>query len=175
MATDRHYIEFNNFQGSFYTDRKMFSKYTNYDCKRFGYILINNMAKGFPNLANIISNLKGFTWSGVESVEVLKALQWKFTNPHLIIRLPTFVFYKNLKPEKSTEKIKVSKKSKTLLDFDDEIKKQIMEILMYDSKTYEYLKYTQKVQDLGKQINGQFVQTKQLKPTTKRQRKSKII
>lgn len=162
------YQEFNNFQISFYTNIEKFENYSNYDCKKHGYVLINNMAKGFPNLADIISNLKGLNWTGTQSPALLKALQRRFVNRFVNVRVPNFVYFKNLKTEKSTEKIKVSKKSNKLYDFDIDIQKQICSLLMIDSKTYDALKYTEKIQFLGKQINGEFVQQQKIKKSKKK-------
>lgn len=162
------YQEFNNFQTAFYTNIEKFENYSNYDCKKHGYVLVNNMAKGFPNLADIISNLKGLNWTGTQSPALLKALQRRFVNKFVNVRVPNFVYFKNLKPEKSTEKIKVSKKSNKLYDFDIDIQKQICSLLMIDSKTYDTLKYTEKIQFLGKQINGEFVQQQKLKKSKKK-------
>ena len=155
------YQELNNFQTAFFTNINKFSEITNFEVKKFGYILINNLAKGFPNLADIIINLKGINWSGVTSPAILKALQRRFVNSYTVGRVPKFVYFKNLKPEKSTEKVRKTKTGK--LDFSDDIKKEICEILMIDSKSYEELKYTEKIQYLGKQINGEFVQTEKIK------------
>lgn len=164
---NQYYNEFNKFQTLFFTDTEKFKEYSNYEIKRFGYILINNIAKGFPNLADILYNLKGLNWTGITSPEILKALQHNFVNKYVKTRVPPFVYYKNLKPEKDTQKAKVSKKSKKLLDFDNEIQRQISEILRFDSKTYEYLKYSEKVQFLGKQLLGEWVQSQRIKENQK--------
>lgn len=170
MASEENYFqEFNKFQTSFFTSINDFGNYSNFEVKKYGYVLINNIAKGFPNLADIISNLKGINWSGIQSPALLKALQRRFVNKHVHVRVPNFVYFKNMKPEKETSKAKVSKKSKDLLDFDLEIQTQICSILKYDSKTYEYLKYSDKVQYLGKQLLGEFVQVEKMK--TKRTKK----
>lgn len=159
-----YFEQFNNFQTSFFTDIKMFDKYTVYELKKFGYVLLNNIAKGFPNLADIICNLKGIGWDGVTSIQILRALQSQLMSNFK--RVPMFVFFKNMKNEKEKSKAKVSKVNKKMLDFDSEIKSQICSILMYDSKTYEELKYSEKVQYLGRQILGEFMQTKTTKHKT---------
>ena len=164
------YQELNNFQALFFTNISKFQDYTNFEIKKFGYILINNIAKGFPNLADIISNLKGINWTGVTSPALIKALQHRFVNKYSQARIPQFIYFKNLKPEKSTEKIRKTKTGK--LDFADDVKKEICEILMIDSKSYDYLKYTDKVQELGKQIVGDFYQEQKLKTKKSRKRKT---
>lgn len=162
-----YYQEFNNFQTAFYTDLKKFDDYALFDFKKHGYILLNNLAKGFPNLSNIIINLKGFNWDGATSPEVLKALQRKFVNGFHRPSLPQFIYFKNFKEEKSKEKVKETKFG---LIFSSDIKAQICSILMIDSKTYDYLKYSSKIQDLGRQINGEFMKKEKV---TKQIRKKK--
>ena len=159
------YQELNNFQTAFFTNISKFQDYTNHEIKKFGYILINNIAKGFPNLADIISNLKGIEWTAVTSPAIIKALQHRFVNKFTQVRIPQFIYFKNLKPEKSTEKVRKTKSGK--LDFSDDVKKEICEILMIDSKSYDYLKYTDKVQELGKQIVGDFIQEQKIKKARK--------
>ncbi len=170
MATDNTYQELNTFQTNFFTNINKFSEYTNFEVKKFGYILINNIAKGFPNLADIIINLKGIEWTAVTSPALIKALQHRFVNKYSQARVPQFIYFKNLKPEKSTEKVRKTKTGK--LEFSNDIKKNICQILMYDSKTYEYLKHTEKVQELGKQLVGDFMQQEKIK-ASKTKRKSK--
>ena len=165
MAENTSYQELNTFQTAFFTNISKFQDYTNFEIKKFGYILINNIAKGFPNLADIISNLKGINWTGVTSPALIKALQHRFVNKFTQSRVPQFIYFKNLKPEKSTEKVRKTKTGK--LDFSDDVKKEICEILMIDSKSYDYLKYTEKVQELGKQIVGDFVQSEKIKAAKK--------
>lgn len=169
MAEKSSYQELNAFQTAFFTNINKFQDYTNFEIKKFGYILINNIAKGFPNLADIISNLKGIDWTAVTSPAIIKALQHRFVNKFTQARVPQFIYFKNLKPEKSTEKVHKTKSGK--LDFSDDVKKEICEILMIDSKSYDYLKYTDKVQELGKQIVGDFVQAEKIK----KERKTKTI
>lgn len=153
-----YFEQFNKFQTLFFTDKNMFDKYTVYELKKFGYVLLNNIAKGFPNLADIICNLKGIGWDGITSIQILRALQSQLIGNFK--RVPMFVFFKNMKPEKEKSKVKQSKVNKKMLDFDLEVKSQICSILMYDSKTYEELKYSDKVQYLGRQIVFEFMQTK---------------
>lgn len=159
-----YYQEFNNFQTAFYTNIAKFEDYSNFDFKRHGYILINNLAKGFPNLASLIINLKGFNFDGT-SPAILKALQRNFVNNFNSARIPNFIYFKGTKDEK--EKNKAKETSKGLI-FSIDIQSQIQSILFIDSKTYEYLKFTDKVQNLGKQILGEFVQKEKVKATRKK-------
>lgn len=164
QSQSAYFEQFNKFQNLFFTDKNMFDKYTNYELKKFGYVLLNNIAKGFPNLCDIVFNLKGLNWDGVTSISILKALQAQLLNNRGV---PMFVYFKNLKPEKEKVKAKISSKkskvNKVLLEFDTEIQSQICSILMYDSKTYRELMYSDKVQYLGKQILGEFVQQQKIK------------
>lgn len=155
-----YFEQFNKFQTAFFTDKNMFDKYTIYEIKKFGYVLLNNIAKGFPNLADIVCNLKGINWDGINSIQILRALQRQLISNHSV---PIFVYFKNCKPEKEKVKATKSKTNAKMLDFDSDIKSQICSILMYDSKTYEELKYSEKVQYLGKQILGEFVQQQKSK------------
>jgi hypothetical protein len=160
MAKENNYDEFNKFQNAFFTNTLEFEKYTNFEVKKLGYVLLSNIAKGYPHLSNIIINLNGFGWNGGESIEILKALQRKFINNFNSARMPKFIYWKQNKPEKSKEKVKKTKKG---LDFSSDINTQIMSILMYDSKTFEYLKYSEKVQTLGNNILGELVQIEKTK------------
>jgi hypothetical protein len=109
------------------------------------------MAKGFPNLAHIIFSLKGINWSGVESPALLQALQRvQFVNGFNNRKyLPQFIYFKNEKPEKQKEKVKKVKEGNI---FSEDIKAKIMSILFIDSKTYEYLKFGERIQKLGMDI-----------------------
>jgi hypothetical protein len=166
--TDNYYQEFNEFQSAFYTNKAKFAEYTNYDVKRHGYALFNNMAKGFPNLVNIHINLKGFNWKAIESIEILKALQSvNFINGFSKNRIPDFVFAKQLVVEKDKSK---AKKTESGMIFDSEIQSIIMSILFIDSKTYEYLKFSPAIQNLGCQLVGEFFQKEKIKQSTKKKK-----
>lgn len=147
-----YFEQFNKFQTLFFTDPNLWDKFTRFELKRFGYVLLNNIAKGFPNLIDIITNLKGIGWDGVNSIQILRALQHQLRNSSNSSRVPMFVYFKNMKPETDKSKARVSKKDKKLLDFDMEIKRELCSILMYDSKTYEELKYSDKIQKLGREL-----------------------
>jgi len=160
-----NFDEFNNFQTAFYSNREKFQNFSRFEVKRCGYILLNNIAKGFPALSDLILNLKGFDWSGPESKEVLRALQNRFYG-----RTPQFIYFKQTtdKPSKTKEKIKSTKEGDL---FAVEIQREICSILKYDSKTYEYLKFSEKVQSLGHQILGEFMQKEKIKSSTKTKKK----
>jgi hypothetical protein len=145
------YQEFNNFQTAFYTSTSDFADFSRFEVKRNGYILLNNMGKGFPNLAHIIFTLKGINWTGVESPAILQALQRvQFVNGFNTRKyLPQFIYFKSLKEEKQKDKIKKVKEGNI---FSDDIKAKIMSILFIDSKTYDYLKFGDKIQKLGLDI-----------------------
>lgn len=169
------YEEFNKFQTAFYTSASNFENFSNYEMRKHGYVLLNNLAKGFPHLASIISNLKGLNWKGIESRNVLIALQrTKFVNNFTRTRIPQFIYYKNNStkktPEEKKSKVKATKQkgNKTLIEFSDDIKAQICSSLFIDSKTYEYLKFSDNIQRLGNQILGQFIEEEKIKKTRKK-------
>jgi hypothetical protein len=162
--SDNKYLEFNNFQTAFYTDINSFEDYTLFDFKRHGYTLLNNLGKGFPALADIVLNLKGFNWKGCESPAVLKALQRKFVNNFNATRVPQFIYFKQAQLNK--EKVKSIKTDKGNI-FDIEIQREICSIMKIDSKTYDYLKFSEDIQFLGNQIVGEFQQATKGKKTRK--------
>lgn len=154
-SKDRYNEQFNKFQKDFYTSIRNFSSYTYFEYKKFGFILLNNIGKGFPALSQIVMDLKGFDWNGFESPEIIKALQRKFVNNYSMNKIPQFVFYKNNKQKKmSKSSVKETKEGKI---FSDEVNKEICRILQYDCKTFDYLKFSQKVQKLGEQITGEYL------------------
>lgn len=148
------YQEFNTIQHSFYTSIERFSQYTNYELKKHGYVLLSNLAKGFPHLSEMISNLYGIEWKAIESAAILRALQYRLLAQYggsQKAMIPQFIYFKNLKPE-AEKKERKSKKTENGLIFDDQTKADIMSLLMIDSKTYEYLKFSKKIQSLGVQL-----------------------
>lgn len=164
-AQNNQYQEFNNFQQAFYTNIKTLSDFSRFDFKRHGYALLNNLAKGFPNLVNIIINLKGFGWVGAESPALIMALQRTNFVTKMKSGVPQFIYFKQNKPEKQP---KVRKTKKGLV-FDDSIKADICTKLLMDSKTYEYLKFSPAIQKLGAEMIGKLSITK-----TKKKRKKAI-
>ena len=161
-----YYKEFNNFQTAFYTNIENFNNFSNFEVKKHGYVLLNNMGKGFPALANIILNTNGIGWKGVESKPLLQALQrLKFVNGFNRINIPAFIYYsgKNNKEPKNKKTIK----SDNGLIFSNEIKSKIQSILFYDEKTYEYLKFEEEIQYLGKQLLGEIQQKEKVKEKVK--------
>jgi hypothetical protein len=164
-----NYQEFNNFQTAFYTSIINFDEYTKYEFKKNGYKLFNNLAKGYPNLADLVINLKGINWCGAESPGIMKALQRRFINNFNTTRMPQFIYFKTEKIEK--DKSKVKKTDKGLL-FDMDIQREICSILLIDSKTYDYLKFSDNIQFLGKQLNGEWIQKEKIK-TESKSRKTK--
>jgi hypothetical protein len=167
MANDQFYVGFNNFQTAFYTDTKKFNEYSLYEFKQFGFTLLYNLSKGFPNLSDLILNLNGIGWNSQESPGILKALQRKFVNNFNASRVPQFIYYKAEKVDKP-EKIKKTSQGYV---FDIEIQNQIKTILMIDSKTYEYLQFGEKIQFLGQQLVGDFKQKATITPIKKTKKK----
>lgn len=155
--------DFNNFQSAFYTNILSFSNYTNIEFKNHGYTLLFNMSKGYPAMSDKFLNLKGFNWKAPESPGILKALQRHFINGFNTPRVPYFIYYKQ-EPITKTK----FKETKLGLVFDKDIQLEICSILFIDSKTYDLLLFTDKIQNIGKQLTGQFVsKEKQTKKKTK--------
>jgi hypothetical protein len=164
-----NYQEQNNFKEAFFTNKEKFAAYSKFEIKRNGYPLLNAISKGFPNLVDLIINLKGFNWKAPESHAILTALQCHhFINGFSKVCVPQFTYFKSFK-ETKTKKEK-AKKTENGLIFDEEIQQKIQSILFMDSKSYEYLKFSNKVQILGQQLLGEFQQTEKIK-TSKSKKK----
>lgn len=168
VAIDDKFREFNIFQTTFYTDVIKFNEFTNFDFKRHGFVLLSNLGKGFPNLADLYINVKGFNWKGSESPAIMKALQKKFINNFSNKGIPQFIYFSQSKVDKEKTKVK---KTENGLIFDIEIQREVCSIMRIDSKTYDYLKFTEDIQYLGSQLAGEFAQSTK----TKKVRKKKEI
>jgi hypothetical protein len=153
----KDYTFLNKFQSDFYTSIEGFAQYTNWEIKQYGVTLLINMYKGFPHIADKFLNLysPGFI-VGMQSPAILRALQRvNFINGFSRPRNPQYLYYKS-----STKKAKMpdtgkAKRPKNAIDFEPEVAFELMMALFWDSKTYEYLKYTEKAQRLGLQIIGE--------------------
>jgi hypothetical protein len=144
--------EFSEIQTKFYTSFSQFDNVPNYDIKKHGFVLMQGIAKGFPNLANMIGNLKFIDMWGFESPALFKALQ-RSLSKNRSQTIPSFVYFKSKKIAADKSKTRtITKKDKNLVDFDKYTISDICSALMYDAKTYDYLKYTPRVQKLGKEI-----------------------
>lgn len=144
------YAEFNKFQSAFYLSTNDFKDFTRFEITRHGYTLLNNLSKGFPNLADIILNLRGLEWSGPTSKQLLIALQRKFCNNLIAPRIPKFIYYK-------TEKTSTKKDKKEIKE-DKEIIDIVCNTYIIDTKTFEQLKNTKRIKELIMQIKGEFEQ-----------------
>lgn len=160
MAQQNHYQEFNNFQTNFYTNIDKFNNHSRYDVIKHGYTLLNNLAKGFPNLSNIILNLKGLNWSGPTSPALLCALQRRFINGYSSVKIPQFIYFKNNKPV--TTKTKEEKKE------DSEIIRTVCNIYKFDTKSFEQLYNEKYVKETIAQLKGENEQVKNFKRTKKK-------
>jgi len=164
-AKVKDYSVFNKFQTLFYTDIAEFDRYTNYEIKQNAVTLLINIQKGFPHLADEILNLYSPAVKALESPAILKALQRvKFINSFGRRQVPQFIYYKQ-----STKKAKVEvdkgKKlpANAITEFASGMRTEIMNILQYDSKDFEYFKFSEKVQNLARQINGEMIQKEEMK------------
>lgn len=156
MAIQKNnYEAFNKFQTYFYTNVNEFNNFTNYEIKEHSFTLLVNMSKGFPALSADIMNVycKDFI-SFRECPTLIKALQRKFVNGFFRAKFPQFIYYKT--PKVTKLKVTKAKIGKDLVDFSSDIIFEIKSILMYDNKTFEYYKYSDKVQRLGKQLASEF-------------------
>lgn len=147
---------FNKFQTYFYTNIEAFEQFTNFEIKQNSFTLLHNLIKGYPVLGTDIMNVyaPGFIYFD-SCPSLIKALQRKFVNNFSRVRVPQHVYYKSLKP-KTVKKPKTIKVSKDLVLFSEDIQFEIKSILQYDSKTYDMLKYSEKVQNIGMQLVAEF-------------------
>jgi hypothetical protein len=147
---DNQFAFFNKFQTLFYTSITEFGKFTHFEIKQNSFLLLNNLIKGFPHQATEILDCYSPHVKALESPAIIFALQRKFVNNFSRARVPQHVYFKNMKPKAESKK-KVKDTSKGI-EFDNDIVAQLQSLLMMDTKTYEYLKYSENVQKLGKQI-----------------------
>jgi hypothetical protein len=160
----KDYTVMNKFQSDFYTSIDNFRQYSNYDIRTYGVQLLINMYKGFPHLADKVLNMYSPPFIvGMQSKSVLIALQrMHFINGFSRPRQPQFLFFKqSTKKAKMPDTVK-AKKAKNVVDFEPEIVMDIKSILFMDSATYEYLKYSEKVQSVGRQLMGENLQKEAL-------------
>lgn len=148
-----NFQEFNQFQTYFYTNVNQFNMYSNFEIKRNSVALLTNICKGYPMLAKQILDIWSPEVKGIESPAIIKALQRaKFINGFSKVKVPQYIYYKNMKPIKvKVPKVKVAKvkNTKKLLEFEPEIIDKIQTILLYDRRDYEDFKFSDKVQTLG--------------------------
>lgn len=145
---NNQYQEFNKFQIDFYTSIENFRKYTFYDIRRFGVLLLNNITKAFPFRARQIFDMYSPDVKGVNSPEIFYALQRMFVNNFSVSRVPQFIYFRGKMGTKQP-KPKVRKNKNNFIDFDTEIESEIKSRLFLDSKTYLQLKYSKEIQKLG--------------------------
>lgn len=138
------YKQFNKIQQAFYTSVFDFNNFSNYEITANSYLLLNNIVKGQPTLANTVFNIYSPDCKALQSPELLKALQRKFHNGFSKARIPQFIYFK--------DQSKADKKKKQQDKIDDKIKQQICSMLFIDSKDFEYLKNTPKIKDLYNKI-----------------------
>jgi hypothetical protein len=166
------YTFFNRFQTMFYTNIDEFQKFTYFEIKNNSFVLLTNLIKGFPSLAEEMLNIYSPAIKIFESPAIIIALQRKFVNNFSRPRTPQFLYYKSAKakPASKAKQKEIKKDGVVLKIFSDDIVNEIKSILMYDSKTYDYLKFSDKVQFLGNQLVGEF--KKQEEEKIKKSRKS---
>lgn len=148
-----NYEEFNKFQNYFYTDATRFAQFSDFEIKRNSVMLLTNIAKGFPHLANDILNIYSPAVKAVECPAILIALQRsKFVNSFVRPRIPKYIYFKKNKPKKLKKEAVVSKVKKGMVEFSDDIVADICSRMRYDNKDYQDFKYSEDVQKLGKML-----------------------
>lgn len=166
--TKNQYEELNRVQTQFYTSIDGFNALTDFEIKRNAFMIIQNIAKGFPALSNILLNVYSPAFKGIESPALLRALQHKFVNQYHRGGIPKFLYYKSLKEKAEKQKATDKKTTAKGEDFSPEVVGEICKIMMFDSKDYEQYKYTENVQKLGEQIIGEFVKKEKSKSKKKK-------
>ena len=155
QKNQQHLRRISDFQKDFFTDWSRFESKTDKEIQTFGYILCSNIAKGFPGLIDGVYKMKGFRYSGPTSFEILRALRHKLVNRFSKPGVPSYVYYKTPSVKKQRENISVKNNKGSYVKFAPDIVVDICNILKIDSKTYNYLEHTNRIQYIGKQITGQ--------------------
>lgn len=170
------YTVFNRFQTMFYTNIKAFESYTYFEIKQNSFILLNNIIKGLPHLANEIMNIYSPHVKIFESPAIILALQRRFVNNFNNARVPQYIYYKaaKVKPESKRKVKEIKLNGVTLKLFPPEVNSEIMTILMLDSKTFDYLKYSEKIQFLGTQLMGEIEKKEDIKAKKSRKKLNAI-
>lgn len=162
MAKD--YSAFNRFQSDFYTNSFAFSNYSDFEKKNNIFTILDNITKGLPHFTHTYINLYSPHVKTLESPAIIDALHKNFCNDFSDKRIPKFIYFKTSKAKKATEpKVRKKKGDLMIIEFEPEIISQIQTALMLDSKTYEYLKHTPKVQKIGEEIMKKVWILKELK------------
>lgn len=149
---------FIDYVNHFLSDKQRFSLYTEFEHKKHGYRLMLTISKRFPNLTDTLMNRGGFDWKFYECSATLAAFQHEFLK-----RRPDTSFAYWPTPKIKKEKAVATKTAKGLLQFSDDIKAEVCSVLHYDSKTYESLKFTPRVQKVGKQFTDKLVTVRNTK------------
>lgn len=147
--------KFNKFQNDFYRNSFEFNKYSNYEKTSNIFALLHNMAKGFPHLAQTYFDLYSPHVKTLESPAIIDALHKRFCNDFSENKMPNFIYFKAGKAKKSATATPKPRKKKTdvvFIDFEKEVVFEILSTLFMDSKTYQFLKNTPRVQRIGIQI-----------------------
>lgn len=165
MEINNKFEAFNKFQNMFYLSIPEFEKFTYYEIKTHSFVLLNNMLKGFPHKTEELLNIYSPAIKIFESPAIIMALQRRFVNNFSRARVPQFLYYKaaKIKPESKRKAKEIKKNGVILQEFPVNVINEIKSILMYDSKTYEYFKYSTKVQFLGSQILGEIMKKEEIK------------
>lgn len=147
------YKAFNKFQNYFFTNIQGFGLFTNFEINTHSFLLFNSLTKAFPDTAKKFMFYNDF-FKFNNSPDLIRALQHKFVNGFNRNRIPQGVYYKAAKKPagKINKKLRTKKLPGNLILFSPEVISIICSNLFIDSKTYDTLKFTPKIQNLGKQI-----------------------
>lgn len=148
------YAFFNKIQNDFYKNPRNFSAYSNYDINLNSYLLVNNIAKGFPHLAFDILGIYGNLIKFNECPDLIRALQYKFIGGFTSNNMK-HVYYKQGKSTKkasTTPKTRKKKGDVEIVEFDSLIVAEIMQQLFIDKQDYDAVKHTTTVQYLGNEL-----------------------
>lgn len=154
----KDFEDFKKFQTFFYTSIDGFNTYTDYEIRKHAFMLMNNMGKGLPNLVDDFINLYSPDVKTLQSPAIIRALQRRFVNGFSYARIPQFIYLQSSAPKKEPKakaKLKVKAVEKGL-DFSPEVNGEIQSHYMLDSKTFESVRYTTRVQELGKALIAEY-------------------
>ncbi len=153
MAID--YKAYNRIQYLFFTDRIGFNSLSDYEINQFSFLLFNAITKVFPSSAKKYMFYNDFMKFDT-CPNLIRALQTKFVSSWARNRIPQAVYFKSPKTTKKKQTKKIANNKTNLIEFGDDIQMEIKSRLFIDTKTYESIKYTNKIQSLGQRLINEY-------------------
>lgn len=151
-----NYKFFNKFQNYFFTNIHGFKSFTDYEINENSFLLFGSITKAFPTTAKKYMFYNDFLKFN-KCPSLIRALQHKFINNFSRPRIPQAVFFPTAKKTKSKSEVKsTTDKKSTYIKFNDLIRDTIQQKLFLDSKTYNSVEHTDKIQTLGKHLEAQY-------------------